>query len=253
MENQSVAASANLLIGTSLRREPNPLKGRRIKWVGCSACPNTKHWCKGFCRNCYARWLKRGTPEYAKDARPPKPPCSFDGCERISAVKGLCNQHYSLQSQRNKRGGPAAPGSSHGKHEVILETLCKELEVLGIETKKMLVNRCPYDLLTRNGLRIELKVAEAQLSKGWGPNRWAFNLHRHKKRFDATKVDYLVLAALGRGVWILPAIVGHNKLTLTVSNFRPDTALTIKPPKWAARAISLAELVERERRHATSA
>lgn len=168
MENQPAAGSANLPIGTSLRREPNPLKGRRIKWVGCSACANPKHWCKGFCRNCYARWLNHGTPQYAKDLKPPKPPCSFVGCEKISVTKGLCGQHYSLQSGHNKNGGPPAPGSTFGKHEIVLEALCQELVGLGIETKKMLTNRCPYDLLTQNGLRIELKVAEARLGVGWG-------------------------------------------------------------------------------------
>ena len=36
----------------------------------CSYCGSPKVYARGYCRNCYHRWLSRGTPEYAE--RPKK-------------------------------------------------------------------------------------------------------------------------------------------------------------------------------------
>jgi hypothetical protein len=172
------------------------------------------------------------------------------GCKKLSVIKCLCRQHYCLKRNHDLRGGPPLPDSRFGKHEVVLESLKQELLERGVETEKMLTNRCPYDLLTHSGIRIELKVAEMQLGKGWGPNRWGFNLHRHGKRFDADKCDYVVLAAIGLKTWILPSGVIDRIQVLNASNFKPLRAREIKPPKWAKHAISFDEFCTRARRRA---
>lgn len=44
---------------------------------------------KGYCAACYARYRKRGTPEYVKV----KKPCSVEGCSNFSEAHGLCRTH----------------------------------------------------------------------------------------------------------------------------------------------------------------
>ena len=44
---------------------------------------------KGYCASCYARYRKRGTPEYVKVRKP----CSVKGCSNLSEAHDLCRTH----------------------------------------------------------------------------------------------------------------------------------------------------------------
>lgn len=52
---------------------------------------------KGLCDSCYARQLRRGTPEYKVPAK--ALPCSYCGKEGKTVAKGLCNACYYRQKK----------------------------------------------------------------------------------------------------------------------------------------------------------
>lgn len=50
----------------------------------------------GLCAACYYREKRNGTPDYVKVRKP----CTVEGCERLSAAKGLCDIHYARMRKR---------------------------------------------------------------------------------------------------------------------------------------------------------
>lgn len=61
--------------------------------MGCKSCGSAKRVvARGLCRNCYARWYKRGTTAYAP--KPEKVTCSVGDCFDWAIAKGMCDKHY---------------------------------------------------------------------------------------------------------------------------------------------------------------
>jgi hypothetical protein len=57
--------------------------------------------CRGMCKNCYSRYLRRGT--YVKKAKPRTGYCEELGCYNMVARSGKCWTHYAISRKMTIR------------------------------------------------------------------------------------------------------------------------------------------------------
>ena len=73
---------------------------------------------KGFCRACYQRNYKNGSPDYVKIRKP----CKIEGCEVLSEAKELCHKHYKRFERHGHTGDTRPKGwgakESHPLHQI---------------------------------------------------------------------------------------------------------------------------------------
>jgi len=69
--------------------------------MSCSFCSEEKIYAKGYCRKCYMRVLRTGSPEYTRNFIKTDSHCSIENCFYPVKSKGLCGKHYMMTLRKN--------------------------------------------------------------------------------------------------------------------------------------------------------
>jgi 5-methylcytosine-specific restriction endonuclease McrA len=81
--------------------------GERAVRLCCVDACESPHASGGYCWHHHYRWKRYGDPLGQPEPRPPKPPCSVEGCTRSAHTRGYCKGHY----QRLWRQGTVVAGT----------------------------------------------------------------------------------------------------------------------------------------------
>lgn len=137
--------------------------------------------------------------------------CAHIGCTEERGRDGVCREHRKALVARPRIDQPWY----YAEVQVRMW-----LHKNGVDSEKQ-KHQCPFDLLTSNGIRIEVKYSPMHVARD-GSMSWNFNIHR-RNRMNEGHVDFYVLRcegikSLGLGAsfnLVVPSPI--NALTVNIS------------------------------------